>query len=137
MFFIFQVLLAFCCLIIGFAFSFLVVFHDRDEFRNFWNSILKTMVMMMGEYEYGELFHSNRTTYNGEDEGTFLPFTGKIIFFIFIMIASIVLINLMIGLAVNDIQGLEKEVQYINYINITINQHQTLKLTLKLTFLTS
>jgi transient receptor potential cation channel subfamily A protein 1 len=67
------------------------------------------MVMMMGEYEYGELFHSNNTTYN-EEAGTFLPITGKIIFFVFVMIASIVLINLMIGLAVNDIQGLEKEV---------------------------
>ncbi|XP_012228619.1 transient receptor potential channel pyrexia-like isoform X1 [Linepithema humile] len=103
-----KVLLAFCCLIIGFAFSFSIVFHGQDEF-NFWNSIMKTMVMMMGEYEYEKLFPSNNTTYNEKDKGIFLPFTGQIIFFVFIMIASIALVNLMIGLAVNDIQGLERE----------------------------
>lgn len=73
-----------------------------------------------GEYDYGDLFlvnnMSNNMTYNEED--TFLPVTGKIIFFIFIMIASIVLINLMIGLAVNDIQDLEKEVRYMNVLKI-------------------
>jgi len=57
--------------------------------------------MMMGEYEYKELFDFERD---------FLPITSRIVFFVFTMLASIVLINLMIGLAVNDIQGLEKEV---------------------------
>lgn len=56
----------------------------------------------MGEYEYNELFESN-----------FLSVTSRIVFVVFIMLASIVLINLMIGLAVNDIQGLEKEVGMI------------------------
>lgn len=64
--------------------------------------------MMMGEYEYEELFN----TENGK--GTFLPVTSRIVFFVFTMLASIVLINLMIGLAVNDIQGLEKEVGCTN-----------------------
>lgn len=65
--------------------------------------------MMMGEYEYGDLFKD-------EDSGdsTLLPITSRIVFFLFIMLASIVLINLMIGLAVNDIQGLEKEVRSAN-----------------------
>jgi len=61
--------------------------------------------MMMGEYEYKELF---------DYEKNFLPITSRIVFFVFTMLASIVLINLMIGLAVNDIQGLEKEVWCIN-----------------------
>lgn len=59
--------------------------------------------MMMGEYEYEDLFNSKKNI--------FLPITSRIVFFVFIMLASIVLINLMIGLAVNDIQGLEKEVR--------------------------
>lgn len=64
--------------------------------------MVKTVVMMMGEYEYGDLFD--------EKNNYFLPVTSRIVFLIFIMLASIVLINLMIGLAVNDIQSLEKEV---------------------------
>lgn len=61
--------------------------------------------MMMGEYEYEELLSPDE---NGKR--AFLPITSRIVFFIFILLASIVLINLMIGLAVNDIQALEKEV---------------------------
>ncbi|KYN39147.1 Transient receptor potential channel pyrexia [Trachymyrmex septentrionalis] len=95
---ILKVLLAFGYLIVGFALSFAVLFHGNNQFDDFWRAIVKTVVMMMGEYEYNELFESN-----------FLSVTSRIVFVVFIMLASIVLINLMIGLAVNDIQGLEKE----------------------------
>lgn len=101
----FQVLLAFVCLIVGFAFSFAVLFHGNDQFRNSWRAVVKTVVMMMGEYEYGALFSDEK---NGS---FFLPATSRVVFLGFVMLASIVLMNLMIGLAVNDIQGLEKEVR--------------------------
>jgi len=104
-FYFFQVLLAFGYLIVGFALSFAVLFHGNDQFHDFWRAIVKTVVMMMGEYEYNELF---------DIEKDFLPITSRIVFFVFTMLASIVLINLMIGLAVNDIQGLEKEVWCTN-----------------------
>ncbi|KAL6439459.1 hypothetical protein ACFW04_003941 [Cataglyphis niger] len=100
---ILKVLLAFGYLIVGFALSFAVLFHGNDQFRDFWRAVVRTVVMMMGEYEYEELF----TAENGKS--AFLPITSRIVFFVFTVLASIVLINLMIGLAVNDIQGLEKE----------------------------
>ena len=59
--------------------------------------------MMMGEYEYGDLFSK-------KNESSFLPVTSYIVFFIF-MLASMILVNLMIGIAVNDIQGLKKKVR--------------------------
>jgi len=99
--------LAFGSLIIGFALSFSVLFHENEEFSNFWGSLVKTVVMMMGEYEYEELLGSEK-----KKEGAFLPITTEIVFFVFIMLASIVMINLMIGLAVSDIQALEKEVLF-------------------------
>ncbi|XP_077274645.1 transient receptor potential cation channel subfamily A member 1 homolog isoform X2 [Temnothorax americanus] len=104
-----KVLLAFGYLIVGFALSFVVLFHGNDQFDDFWKTIVRTMVMMMGEYEYEDLFKENKSNSTENDKGTFLPVTSRIVFFVFIMLASIVLINLMIGLAVNDIQGLEKE----------------------------
>ncbi|XP_043797474.1 transient receptor potential channel pyrexia-like isoform X2 [Apis laboriosa] len=100
---ILKVLLAFVCLIVGFAFSFAVLFHGNDQFRNSWRAVVKTVVMMMGEYEYGDLFSDEK---NGS---SFLTATSRVVFLAFVMLASIVLMNLMIGLAVNDIQGLEKE----------------------------
>ncbi|CAL7934148.1 unnamed protein product [Xylocopa violacea] len=100
---ILKVLLAFVCLIVGFAFSFAVLFHGNDQFRNSWRAVVKTVVMMMGEYEYGALFSDEK------NESSFLPATSRVVFLAFVMLASIVLMNLMIGLAVNDIQGLEKE----------------------------
>ncbi|XP_053979299.1 transient receptor potential channel pyrexia-like [Hylaeus volcanicus] len=100
---ILKVLLAFVCLIVGFALSFAVLFHGNDQFRDSWRAVVKTVVMMMGEYEYGALFS------DGKNGSSFLPSTSRLVFLAFVMLASIVLMNLMIGLAVNDIQGLEKE----------------------------
>ncbi|XP_039315391.1 serine/threonine-protein phosphatase 6 regulatory ankyrin repeat subunit B isoform X2 [Solenopsis invicta] len=100
---ILKVLLAFGSLIIGFALSFAVLFHGNQKFHEFKSSIIKTVVMMMGEYEYEKLFGTKN------DESTFLSGTKRIVFIVFVIFVSIVLINLMTGLAVNDIQGLEKE----------------------------
>lgn len=82
----------------GFAFSFCVQFHESGQFKNLWWSIVKTVVMMMGEFEYGELFP--------EDDKMQLRLKGtsRIIFLAFVVLSSIVLMNLMVGLAVNDIQ---------------------------------
>ena len=117
----FQVLLAFICLIVGFALSFSVLFHGNDQFHDTWRALVKTVVMMMGEYEYGDLFSdemNQRDDTNGEKN--FLHVTGRIVFLIFVVLASIVLMNLMIGLAVNDIQGLEKEVSSREGENVMI-----------------
>ncbi|XP_021940800.1 transient receptor potential channel pyrexia-like isoform X3 [Zootermopsis nevadensis] len=98
-----KVLLTFGGLVMGFAFSFCVQFHESGQFRNLWWSIVKTVVMMMGEYEYSDLFP--------EDDKMQLRLKGtsRIIFLAFVVLSSIVLMNLMVGLAVNDIQELQTE----------------------------
>lgn len=98
----FQVLLAFVCLIVGFAFSFAVLFHGNDQFRNLWRAVVKIVVMMMGEYEHSDLFSDEK---NGN---SLLSVTSRIVFPVLVVLASMVLTNLMIDIAVND-QGLEKE----------------------------
>lgn len=59
--------------------------------------------MMMGEFEYGDLFE------DAEDAPLRLHTTSRVIFLLFIILASIVLMNLMVGVAVSDIQGLQQE----------------------------
>ena len=83
---------------------------------------MKTVVMMMGEYEYGALFS------DGKNGSSFLPATSRVVFLAFVMLASIVLMNLMIGLAVNDIQGLEKEVRTGNIFTSVSSAHVTKQL---------
>ncbi|XP_015183160.1 PREDICTED: transient receptor potential channel pyrexia-like isoform X2 [Polistes dominula] len=100
---ILKVLLAFTCMIFGFALSFTVLFYENEQFHDCWNSIVKIIVMMMGEYDYTDLFPNNTKT-----DKFFLTFTAKVIFLGFVLLMSMVLMNLMIGLAVNDIQGLQK-----------------------------
>ncbi|KAL2740878.1 transient receptor potential channel pyrexia-like [Vespula squamosa] len=101
---ILKVLLAFVCMIFGFALSFTVLFHNNDQFHDCWKAIVKTVVMMMGEYDYENLFPNDT-----KGDKSFLTVTSRVIFLGFIILASMVLMNLMIGLAVNDIQGLQKE----------------------------
>ncbi|XP_046838840.1 transient receptor potential channel pyrexia-like isoform X1 [Vespa crabro] len=101
---ILKVLLAFICMIFGFTLSFTVLFHKNEQFHDCWKAIVKTVVMMMGEYDYENLFPDDT-----EGNESFLTVTSRVIFLSFIILASMVLMNLMIGLAVNDIQGLQKE----------------------------
>lgn len=123
-----QVLVAFVWLIVGFALSFSVLFHGNTQFSSSWRAIVKTVVMMMGEYEYNDLFEpiddmnkasfvearnnlSNLVHSSDRHSPNLLSITGRVIFITFVMLASIVLMNLMIGLAVSDIQGLLNEVR--------------------------
>ncbi|KAF5271907.1 hypothetical protein FQR65_LT05054 [Abscondita terminalis] len=103
---IIKVLLTFVCLVVGFALSFSIQFHGYYEFSNPWVAVVKTTVMMMGEFQYDDLFKEN----NKPDEKVIRTYTiARIIFMCFIILASIVLMNLMVGVAVSDIQGLQEE----------------------------
>ncbi|KRT84842.1 hypothetical protein AMK59_2093 [Oryctes borbonicus] len=86
--------------------------------------------MMMGEFEYADLF---TMSVKGVDVPRGLPTTSRAIFLMFVIVASIVLMNLMVGLAVSDIQGLtqvgnvrrlEKQAEFL---------HQFEKVTTKMT----
>ncbi|XP_063228401.1 transient receptor potential channel pyrexia-like isoform X2 [Bacillus rossius redtenbacheri] len=105
-----KVLLTFVCLVIGFAFSFLIQFQEDPQFANLWRSLVKTTVMMTGEFDYGDLFaEPDEAAGNSTSAARRLPATSRAIFLLFVVLASIVLMNLMVGLAVSDIQALQTE----------------------------
>ena len=70
--------------------------------------------MMLGEVDYEDLYYPesqtlvNLTTITSEDAPQPFRGTAHLVVFLFIFLVSIILMNLLVGLAVSDIQGLAK-----------------------------
>ena len=73
--------------------------------------------MMLGELEYDDLYYPQKKTLNltidntigygeivEETQSQFFPFTAHILVTVFILLVSIIIMNLLFGLAVTDIQ---------------------------------
>lgn len=97
-----KFLFAYICLINAFSLSFGVLFPNHAPFKTTGLRLLKTLVMMTGEIEYDEWFFDDKTI--------MYPTTSYIIFCVFLIFVTIILMNLLVGLAVSDIQGLLKSV---------------------------
>lgn len=78
---------------------------------------LKVLVMMLGELEYEDIYYPEKNTINltitnntviGDiEQGVkeqFFPFTAHVVLLIFIIFVSIIVMNLLFGLAVADVQ---------------------------------
>ncbi|XP_034482338.1 transient receptor potential channel pyrexia [Drosophila innubila] len=94
-----KFLLAYICLLIAFGLSFAVLFNDYPAFENITWSFMKSFTMMSGELEFEDIFYG--------DYAVKFPVTSHIIFLAFVLLVTVILTNLMLGLAVSDIQGLQ------------------------------
>ncbi|TDG48585.1 hypothetical protein AWZ03_004914 [Drosophila navojoa] len=94
-----KFLMAYICLLIAFGLSFAVLFNDYPAFENITWSFLKSFTMMSGELEFEDIFYG--------DYAVKFPVTSHIIFLAFVLLVTVILTNLMLGLAVSDIQGLQ------------------------------
>ena len=86
--------------------------------------------MMLGEIDYEDLYYPQKLFLNGTEivsvsEHQAFPGTAHSLVLLFIFLVSIILMNLLVGLAVSDIQGLSKsaklnqlvqQVELINYM---------------------
>lgn len=89
-------LLAYCCLLIAFGLAFSVLFSNYAAFK-LPASLVKTVMMMSGELEYEDIFYNNKNN-------THYPVTAHGMFLIFVLLVTVILTNLLVGLAVSDIQ---------------------------------
>lgn len=93
--------------IVGFSLGFHVLLSHKSEFEDPWDALMKTLVMMSGELEYSDIFFG--------DEGK-VPFPtityGLFVVFFFLM--SIVTLNLLVGLTVDDIKEFLDEAEFKN-----------------------
>ncbi|XP_064081220.1 transient receptor potential channel pyrexia-like isoform X1 [Macrobrachium nipponense] len=117
-------MLTFACvyssLFIGFSVSFYLVF-EGEVFSTIWMSVLKTLAMMVGELEVSSIL--------GKDTEQTLPGTAHVIFVLFVLLMTIVITNLLVGLAVQDIQMLQKEAG-VSRLALTVEQETSVDIML-------
>ena len=92
---------AFFFLLVAFTLSFVVLFQEKLAFK-YVSVVIKVVVMMLGEIEYDDLFKNNPES--DKPENVEFPGTSHIMLGAFILMISMVLMNVLFGLAVADIQ---------------------------------
>ncbi|KAG5896169.1 hypothetical protein JTB14_016944 [Gonioctena quinquepunctata] len=98
-----KFMLAYFCLFIAFSLSFGVIFSNHPVFGDLKWVLLKVIIMMSGELDYEDDFFTD-----DESQGIKYPYTAQIMYLCFVLLVTIILMNLVVGLAVSDIQGLQQ-----------------------------
>lgn len=95
---------AYSCMLIGFTISFCVIFPSSSAFANPFMGFITVLVMMTGENDVSILVNDP----DGKDPPFLLEVSAQVTFILFLLFVTVVLMNLLVGIAVNDIQGLKK-----------------------------
>lgn len=99
-----KLLMAYSCILIGFTISFCVIFPDSSSFANPFMGFITVLTMMIGELNLDLLLNEP----DGNDPPVLLEFSAQVTYVLFLMFVTVVLMNLLVGIAVHDIQGLRK-----------------------------
>jgi ankyrin repeat protein len=103
----FTILLIFFSLpVVAFSIGFHILFPSEKLFNNFFTSIFKTFIMTTGEF-------------NIEDDANF-SFGGYLIFVFFAMSMSLVIVNFWTGVAVTDIERIERHSEVNAFKNLIL-----------------
>lgn len=102
---IFKTFLKFVVVFLVFIVAFSLGFHtlligSETPFSDAGYSLLKTTVMMIGEFEFDGIFY---------DSELMFPVSSLLLFVAFIVIMAILLMNLLVGLAVDDIKAVQDQ----------------------------
>ncbi|CAL4150592.1 unnamed protein product [Meganyctiphanes norvegica] len=96
-----KFLFTFSSLLIGFSLCFMILFQDDPIFGSFHRSIIKTLMMMIGEIEYSSLIEGEKKP--------FISILTSVFLVLFLFLVSVLMANLLVGLAVNDIPALQHQ----------------------------
>jgi hypothetical protein len=99
-----QYLLVYSPAILAFSLAFYILLSEKDPFLNPGNALMKTVVMLLGELDY---------------EGNFMWVTSdnltphfpsiQILIMLFVLLGCIVIMNLLVGLAVDEIDVMREK----------------------------
>ncbi|CAC5420395.1 TRPA1 [Mytilus coruscus] len=108
-----QFFIVFVLFIVAFALGFYTLLQNQEPFASVWQSLMKTTVMMIGEFEYDSIFNDqfkdpSRASYDYSSIVFQEPIT-YVLFVVFMVIMSIIIMNLLVGLAVDDIKAVQEQ----------------------------
>ncbi|XP_052808392.1 transient receptor potential cation channel subfamily A member 1 homolog isoform X2 [Mya arenaria] len=89
--------IVFVLFIVGFGLGFFCLLQNQTPFSTAPYAILRTTVMMIGELDFNAVFHDDVVHY----------WITYVFFCIFLIVMTIVIMNLMIGLAIDDIKAVQ------------------------------
>ena len=89
--------------IFAFSLGFFVLLSNQQYFSNLVFAIIKTLIMTSGEMEYDNLFFDNQHNYENLITVPYMN-TTKALFVLFVITMPIIIMNLLVGLAVDDIK---------------------------------
>ncbi|ENN76379.1 hypothetical protein YQE_07101, partial [Dendroctonus ponderosae] len=99
-----KLLLVFFPFLVGFTIGFCIIFPNSAAFHNPFTGIISALVMMTGDMNYDLLLE-----YSSRDNSSdFAMISSQIAYTFFLLFITIILMNLLVGIAVHDIQGLQK-----------------------------
>lgn len=101
-----KLLLAYSGLLIGFTISFCVIFSGEPSFGNPFTGLIKVLAMMAGELDFEGLINQSERSTNDSFIYQPLSVCSQILFTLFVVFVTVILMNLLVGIAVHDIQGL-------------------------------
>lgn len=97
--------------IAAFAICFHLLLSDKDQFASVSTSLLKTSVMVVGELDFNTIFH--------EGASVAQPLAYPL-FIVFVVFMSILVMNLLVGLAVDDINSVREQAN-LKRLAMTVN----------------
>ncbi|XP_071078636.1 transient receptor potential cation channel subfamily A member 1 homolog [Haliotis cracherodii] len=105
-----QVFVVFFLFIVAFSLGFYTLFQNQVAFKNVPRAIIKTGVMMIGEFEFDAIINEQlkSSSVDNRDEVHF-PEAAYVLFVTFLILVSIIVTNLLIGLAVADIKAVQDQ----------------------------
>jgi len=93
--------------VIAFGLGFHILFKNNNSFFAYpAGSLVKTFVMMVGELEYEALF-----PHDAAESPPPFEYYSNLLFVVFVLVMGIVVMNLLVGLAVDDIQEIQENAE--------------------------
>lgn len=99
-----KLLIVFFPFLVGYTISFCIIFPNSSAFYNPMIGFISALVMMTGDMNYNILLDYSKE----ESSSSFAKLSAQIAYTLFLLFITIVLMNLLVGIAVHDIEGLQK-----------------------------